>query len=346
VRRFGPGTFFNGARVGPAAKAVLLVAFLSLPLASGCSEELDAGWTAPHGPLPVDERNPIIIINDGSIDNWQGEYAVLLASSGGPKLVGIIVNISGPWKDFQANVSGWRDLASAATASGLRDIPDPTESVGAQLVRPASGNIDDTKSNRSAGARLILEMAEKYAKPHRPLAVVTGGALTDVADAYLLDHTIAERVVVVSSLGTVTSTGGAMTSPNGEMDSWADTIVAMHLPYVQVSAFYDQKADFPDASLSQLPKNALGDRIRTKQPGVWNDNRATDQVGVLAVGLPGFAMAVERVSYTGIPAAGAMNGPDLTSNLKGPSWLVTACNSDAVPKRIWRALHDPKTFGP
>ena len=31
--------------------------------------------------------------------------------------------------------------------------------------------------------------------------------------------------------------------PNGEMDPWADTIVAGRFRYVQVSAFYDQLTD-------------------------------------------------------------------------------------------------------
>ena len=37
--------------------------------------------------------------------------------------------------------------------------------------------------------------------PWRPLVVVTGSRLTDVADAYLMDPTVADRVVVVSALG-------------------------------------------------------------------------------------------------------------------------------------------------
>jgi hypothetical protein len=43
--------------------------------AMSCTETRDLGWTVPHGRLPVDERNPIVLANDGAYDNWQGEYA-------------------------------------------------------------------------------------------------------------------------------------------------------------------------------------------------------------------------------------------------------------------------------
>ena len=96
-------------------------------LALGCAESRNLGSSVPHGLLPVDERNPILLANDGATDNWQGEYAILLANGGGPKLAGIIVNTSGPWPDLDTNMAGWRGLVAAAHASGLRDIPDPTQ---------------------------------------------------------------------------------------------------------------------------------------------------------------------------------------------------------------------------
>src|SRR6185312_14984918 len=105
----------------PSTRAILLLAALAL----GCSESRNLGSSIPHGRLPVDERNPILLANDGVTDNWQGEYAVLLANGGGPKLAGIIVNTSGPWPDLDTNMAGWRGLVAAATASGLRNLPDP-----------------------------------------------------------------------------------------------------------------------------------------------------------------------------------------------------------------------------
>jgi len=315
-------------------------------VAMSCTETRDLGSSVPHGRLPVDERNPIVLANDGAYDNWQGEYAVLLANGGGPKLAGIIVSTSPPWPDLDANIAGWRALVAAARGSGLRDIPDPTASIGPPLARPASGQIEATAPNRSEGARLILDTSTRLSLPYRPVVVVTGGRLTDIADAFLMDPTVTKRVVVVSSLGTTTASGGAMGAPNGEMDPWADAIVTARFQFVQVSAFYDQLTDVPASRLSQLPANPLGDWIAAKQPMILNLPQAADQVAVVALGIPSFAAAIERVSAAALAGGGARTGPDLVVDPNGPAWLVTQSASANVTERFWQLLRDPITYGP
>lgn len=325
------------------------VAAAALPLvllAVGCGVSRDLGTSVPRGPLPVDERNPIVLANDGIEDNWQGEYAMLLAHSGGAKLAGIIVNASRPWPDIDANVAGWRGLVDAAVASGMRGVPEVTVSIGRALVRPSSGRIEDTAPNRSEGARLILDLSRRLALSYRPVVVVTGGRLTDVADAYLVDPTVAERIVVVSSLGTTTASGAAMAAPNGEMDPWADSIVSSRFTFVQVSAYYNQTADIPTSRLTELPANPFGAWIAAKQPNVWTLTEATDQVAVLASGLPSFATEVQRVSPVGTSGAGANAGPDLVPDPNGRCWLVTRIASAEGAARIWKALLSPSTFAP
>ena len=322
---------------GPSARPhVLVIAFVLV--AGGCTETLDAGRNQPHGLLPVDERNPIVLVNDGAYDNWSGEYAVLLANGGGPPLAGIIVNASTPWPDIQTNVDGWRSLVAAARASGLQNIPDPVASVESPLVMPASGSIDATQPNRSEGALFIIDASKRLGLPYRPLVIVTGGGLTDVADAYLVDPTVTERVVVVSSLGSVTASGGSMGEPNGAEDPWADTIVTQRFRYVQVSAFYDQLTDVPTSSLASLPANALGTWIAAKQPNLWHWSPASDQVSVLAAGFPAFATAVESVAAAAPVGAGATAGPDLATNSNGSDWLVTGCDGTAATTRFWNLL--------
>jgi hypothetical protein len=328
----------------PCAQVALTVAAFAL----GCSETRNVGTSVPHGLLPVDERNPILLANDGAYDNWQGEYAVLLANGGGPNLAGIIVNTSPPWPDLDTNIAGWRGLVTAARTSGLRNIPDPIASTGPPLTPPTSGAIKDTTPNRSEGAHLILDASAALSLPYRPLVVVTGGRLTDVADAYLMDPTVAERVVVVSSLGTTTDTGGAMGPPNGEMDPWADAIVTASFRFVQVSAFYDQTTDVPPARVSELPANPLGDWIaaKAKQPSIFNLAQAADQVAVVAVGIPSFVTGVENVSPAALVGAGASAGPDLVADPAGRLLLVTQNASADATNRFWQLLLDPNIYGP
>jgi hypothetical protein len=327
----------QGGAPDAAALAILLFTV-------GCSETFDAGSSRPRGLLPVDERNPLVVVNDGAYDNWGTEYAVLLANAGGPQLAGIIVGTSGPWPDIDVNVAGARDLVAAASHSGLKNVPDPIASIGDVLQRPASGDIDATPANRSEGALFIVDASKRLALSYRPLVVATGGRLTDVADAYLIDHSVADRVVVVSSLGSLATSGGAMGAPNGEMDPWADTIVTNRFRYIQVSAFYDQLTDVPAARTSELPANELGVWIAAKQPNIWSTPKAADQVAVAAVGIPRFVTEVERVAPAESADANASEGPTLVDSPNAPGWLARQASGSAATERFWAILLNPATF--
>jgi len=333
----------NGTRATP---IFFKPAFAFLLLAVACSgQALDAGSDSPHGLLPVDERNPVIITNDNQGDNWQGVYAILFANSGGPALAGIIVNATSFWPDINANLTGWKNLVTAARASGLRNVPDPIASTGSALVRPSDGDIDATVPNRSAGALLIQATSARLSLPYRPLVVVTGGPLTDVADAYLIDKTVPDRVVIVSVMGSGSSKGGSMGGPNGPMDPWADWIVAERFRYVQVSAYYDQTNDISSSQLSNLPKNAFGDFIAAQQPNLIDLVTASDQIGILAVGLPTFVVAVGKVSLDPNATFDASNGPNLVPDANGQLLLVTSSDGNLAAAHLWQMLQDPGTFG-
>jgi len=326
-------------------RACGLLLALGALCAAACAETRDLGTTVPRGKLPVDARNPIILVNDGVYDNWQGEFALLMANGGGMTLAGMIVNTGGNTPDINANIDGWRKLVAAARASGMRSVPDPITSIGPPLTRPANGQFASTSANHSEGAQLILETSSHLSLPYRPLAVVCGGRLTDVADAFLIDPTVAQRVVVVASLGSLTTSGAAMGPPNGEMDPWADAIVTSSYRFVQISSFYDQLTDVPTSQLGSLPTNAFGDWITMKQPQVWNLPQAADQVGVLAVGVQTFAASVEAVSIGPLPDGGSAAGPDLVAQTGGPDWLVTQVASADSTRLFWQLVKDPATYG-
>ena len=208
----------------------------------------------------------MIVANDSATDNWSGEYAMLLANSGGPPLAGIIVNPSPYSPDLAANVDGWNQMITAARASGLRNIPDATASAGDPLVRPADGEIEHTTPNMSDGAKLILDLSARLSLPWRPLVVVTGSRLTDVADAYLMDPTVADRVVVVSALGGAASGGSVMGWPNGELDAWADWIVGQRFRYIQVNGYYEQHGDVTPPRPPTCPAMRSGRGWRRRLP--------------------------------------------------------------------------------
>ena len=303
---------------------------------------IDAG-----GSLPVDERNPVILSNDSVTDNWTGEYAMLLANSGGPPLVGIVVNPSPYWPDLATNVSSWNQLIAAARAGGLRNIPDATSSAGDPLVRPSDGKIESTAPNNSDGGKLIVDLSARYSLPGRPVVVVTGSRLTEVADAYLIDPTVADRLVVVSALGGTANAANVMGWPNGELDPWADWIVGQRFRYVQVNGYYDQQSDVTSAEAPNLPANPLGTWMAAKVSSVLEIPMSSDQIGVLAVGLPGFVTArgVSRAIVDSSAAFDATTGPPLAPRADGSIWVVPSCDSSMAGDRLWKMLQDPRTFG-
>ena len=183
---------------------------------------------------------------------------------------------------------------------------------------------------------MIVDTSARLSLPYRPLVVATGGRLTDVADAYLIDPTVTERVVVVSSLGTTTASGAAMAAPNGEMDPWADAIVTAHFRFVQVSAFYDQLTDVPAVA----SVGAARERVRR-----LDRREATEHLEPARGGRSGRRRGgrrselrdrrSKRVSATALIGAGATAGPDLVADPDGAAWLVTQNASAEATGRFW-----------
>jgi hypothetical protein len=305
----------------------------------GCGGELDAGTDRLRGALPVDDRSPVIVVNDGARDNWHVEYAVVLAAAERIQLAGIVVNSSSIYPSVETNVTGFRQLVAAARTSGMRHLPDPLASIAPALMRPPSGIIEDTTPNRSEGARFIIETSRRLATPVHRVAVATGGAVTDVADAYLMDPSVAERIVVVASLGSSSPEGAVAGVPNGDLDAWATTIVTTRLRYVQVNGFYDQQQDLSEPRLAELPAHPFGAWMAAKRPEILDLIFACDQVSVMSVAFPWFAQGVARMQ----PVLGPEH-PQLVPDPNGNAWHFAASDAATASAEFWRLLLDPQTY--
>jgi hypothetical protein len=220
-----------------------------------------------------------------------------------------------------------------------------TESGSEPLVRPTDGKIESTTPNSSPGAKVILEVSARLSLPWRPVVVATGSRLTDIADAYLMDPTVAERVVVVSALGGEANGSSAMGWPNGELDPWADWIVGQRFRYIQINGYYDQLGDVTAARAAELPANAFGTWMAAKIPSLFQIPMSSDQIGVLALGLPAFVTAVGRAAVDANAAFDTTTGPPLLEQADGSAWVVPSCDSAMAGERMWKMLLDPHTFG-
>ena len=72
---------------------------------------------------------------------------------------------------------------------------------------------------------------------------------------------------------------------------------------------------------------------------------SSDQIGVLAVGVPTFVTAVERAVVDTSAAFDPTTGPPLLAQADGSAWVVPSCDGAMAADRLWKMLLDPHTFG-
>jgi inosine-uridine nucleoside N-ribohydrolase len=191
----------------------------------------------------------------------------------------------------------------------------------------------------------MIDVSRRLSLPERPVVLISQTPLTDVANAYLLDPSVVDRLVVVAAMGSYTAPNAVMNAPNGDLDPWAGWIVAQRFRYVQVSAYYDQTGDVTAAQVSNLPQNALGAWMAAKQPNIYKSPKAADQVAGLAVALPAFAVAVQSAAPD-TSAFDADQGTTLQPTVSGNAWIVSQIRPPLAASRLWQLLLDPHTFAP
>lgn len=326
---------------------------------------------ASHVPLPYDHTNPVFYDNDGTVDIYTYHYFMALASAGSIKLVGMSSSCSFPnGTESEARKSmsspynyaiagGWysiqirqlRDLVVTARNSGFENIPDVLDGAREPLIQPASGEIGDTVPVDSPATRQIVKLA-KAATREKPLVIVTGGQLTSIASAYLLDPSITERVIAVVAGGFGTA---AMDDYNGTEDPWAAAIVvekfrAVMFPYLEnfsanAHVYADQlRGELPDSPLRQQMIQEANQEV-----GAPDGDPHQDQDGVSAYALmaPDFAVSAKRVSFDRMfnrdgPHGG--NYPVYRDDPNGNVLVITQEDQGVANAEWWRAMKNPANY--
>ncbi len=223
----------------------------------------------------VDGGNPILYDNDWWFDVFDNNYLWAQASLGRARLVGNVVTRdmwdweSGYQYSMEQCMADAEKALVVARNSGLAGVPDMTRGADRVLERPASGRIEDTLVQSTAGSRLIVEEARK-ASPGRPLVVIAGGPLTTVANALLTEPDIAPNVIVFSL--TVSFYGY-----NGK-DGWSAYIVAKRTRLVEwaTGSFWERGSVFRPEHFQGLPDNAF---CREMQGFIRSDLGMANQLG-------------------------------------------------------------------
>jgi len=321
--------------------------------------------------LPFSKSCPIIYDNDAVIDVYTDEYLMALASAGDIHLVGMLTSSSiAPFnkyvsaEDYENHlpplptrlnmVNNRRHGVHLARESGFRNLPDPIIGVKGNLVQPASGNIFETIPIESEGSKLILVEAKK-ATPEIPLVLIMGGPLTVAANTFLLDPSIADRVVIAWLGGTILG----MNDYNGGADPWAAYIVLSCMRLVQFPAYYapppllfDCCPAVPKARLSELPDSPLRAWMIAKNCPTNNlpDEKCGDSMPAIAVVCPNIVKSWKKVSFgywaknDGFEVPGG-NIPFFKDDENGNTLLITEVDVTLATETWWQGMKNPKAWG-
>jgi len=295
----------------------------------------------------------VIHDNDQTEDVYTDEVLMAMASAGRIQLVGMITTrtVNGIGYDkYDKLVTQRKQMVSLARRSGMTHLPDPVKGPKVSLRQPPSGKIEDTRTIGSDGSRLIVREAHK-ADPGNPLVVICGGQLTAVADAWLLDPSIENKVVVAALLGSKKDMKGF----NGMQDPWADYIVLQRLRYVQ----FPQSQVIPKVPKDWLRKNLPDTPLRrwmiAKIHPLFPDELPSDEDNdgqpVLPLLTDEYVIEVKRVAFGGWEnkrfGKGSVRIPTFVSaerNGNSRAVVVVKANGKAGTRAWQAAMADPAAW--
>jgi len=327
-----------------------------------------AAQTAAPAKLPYDHACPVIYDNDGVIESgYTDVYIMALASAKIIQLKGIITTCSYGEEQrtprFSATpedelVRERQELIEKARRSGLRNLPDATAGPSLSLKRPASRRVEDTVPYGTPGSWLIVKEARK-ATPTKPLVVVMGGQGTCVADAYLMDPSIADKMVLAWNVGNKNSSGDVdYYSYNLGVDPWATYIAFERL---RVVAFpYTHDDNHADDGFAATPKSRLGElpdtELRqTMREAAWPRGGGTvseptvdiDVTGAIALTRLDYVLNTKRVSFgrwEPDPWGEGKQVPYFKQDPEGRVLVVWESNAAVATEEWWRRVQAPAAW--
>lgn len=290
--------------------------------------------------LPLYKNSLVIYDNDDHRDVYTDEYLLALSSLGEIKLKGIITTYSPV--EYPIFVEGRKQIMKDARQSGLKNLPKLFDGTNKKLTRPKSNRIEDTKPLKINGADYIVKQALK-STPENPLVIITGGQLTTVADACLLDPSIADRVVVMGVFG------ANNIDYNAGLDAWAWTIILSKLRVVAIPVGSSGNRGNAYMSAAIVPKARIKNELNQNIPlfkwmyekkhpkNALPDGHDYDGQPAILITRPDFVTQWKRFSCTGIDEKGY---PVLKADKNGKIWQAEDANQEIATNEFWRVMHD------
>jgi len=252
-----------------------------------------------------------IIDNDIMDDAHTIEIALAAGSSGLINLKAIAISRWAPYENrWKAVVQqGWGAMIrTAAIKDGSANVPPiyPGAPLGTTFDQriPSSQKIEDTIPFKTpAGYKIVAEALKCTAR--NPLIVIVGGRATCVADAYMINPAIADKVIVAQYLDHLGS-DGHLPGYNIQQDMWAANIVLKNFRVIgaysnplwkYAPAVYLDPAS--DADRNKMPGKYLEDLMCLKRHPLLRDHHADGDghaIALLQAGC-GLIKSYKRWSY-------------------------------------------------
>jgi hypothetical protein len=313
---------------------------------------------ASLGGVPFDRTNPVWHDNDDPRDVYTQEFLLALAASGTIQLIGTSTTTAiAPFNPFvtMANAVAFGvervQIQSDAEATWQTTFPPVTpESLIGHFLPPPSGLAEDTVPLNSAVGNAIVAAAHLHGTAAKPMVVVCGGALTAVADAYLIDPTVADKIVVTWLGGTLNT----LNEYNSAVDGWGNvvatkflqiTMFPINIPSLDGSSPIVTKADIA----SSLPASPLRTEMLLKDHPSNPLPGSIDADGPPAVVImnPAIIRTSIRKKLTGtttINFGGQQHViPVLSNDPGGNITMVTSVDQQLATQTWWRAFE--RAFG-
>jgi hypothetical protein len=298
----------------------------------------------PPARIPYDHTHPIICDNDSAEDAYTDELLMALHTAGRIDLRGIITTVGGWEEDGLSNAflaahssSAKEKLVAKAWRSGMTGVPWPVPGSLKEVVAPKTGRVEDTVPNRSPGAELIVAEAHR-ATAEKPLVIVTGGPASTIADAFLLDPTIKDRVIVAWN-------GSDNWNGNAKPFLWATEIVLRNFTCVLFDSVGESaQASVDKLSLSILPDTELRQFMIDKElphvhlPGGHDG----DAIPAFPLVTSNYVLEIHRYRWSGRNKSGS---PILRKDASGNLWRVVRASSQVATNAWWSTMMNPASWG-
>jgi len=304
----------------------------------------------------MDNSNPFVYINDIPPDNYNGELALGMAShEDGVDLKGYVHEFPKPpwWDDEKYQkvkeeyVGHHRQCRRKAVESGFSDLPPAECGLYQRHDVPESGSIDDTEPIGSTGTRTIVAAAREASR-EKPLVVVIGGPLSTVADAYLVDPSIRDKIVVFCRFRR------DIDGWNEFLSGWSATVATRRLrtvfcpasggPLLKRSAV---KRRLPDEPLKEYMLTKVYDGT-SENPLSSGEKWEGDAVTTLSAAHPETRGSTEFLRFDGLKthwALGKVLPSFLTTTEPTSTMVIPEHRHEEMNAAWWGHMAGPTTWG-